>query len=322
MIETTSTWGLQIPGVSLELLDYADQGDMEYAPGIFNVLNSAKMQKGKKNYEGKTGFAGGGEFDEGESLPEVKRDKTYLTEVTDKNYGGIVSMSQNLIDDNDYQGELDAFKDHVRNINYQKDESGLQLFNGGFATTTSVNGYTVTWYGDGVPQFSTVHPTKSAYGSTQSNASANGIVFNHDNYHTAQLAVDKQQTDNAKAVTMAGKKTVVAPTDLKKKIMETFDSDLTPESANNAINVFRGNADVAISKFLDSNNGGSTTAWFITVAGTHSLYNHMRQETLLDQDKEIRTNTHTFSAYARWINFSRGWVGSWGTKGDGNAYSS
>ncbi len=322
MIETTGKWGFQIPGVGLEILDFADQGDKEYTPGIFNVLNRATGTVGKKNFEGKTGFSSVQEFAEGAPIPSVERDKTYLTEITYSNYGGSIMMTQNLLDDNNYQSQLDAMKDLTRDDNYTQDKSGLQLFNGGFATTVSVNDINIIWYGDDVPQFSTVHPTQSAYGSTQSNASATGIVLNHDNYFTARLAIDKQETDNGKAVTMAGKKQIIIPLDLEKKGKETLDSELTPESANNAINVYKGTTDLITSKFLNSEQGGSATAWFVTVQGEHMLYQDIRQEKRLDQAYDILTRTHTFTVDARRANYSRGWLGTWASQGDLAAYSS
>jgi len=322
MIETTGKWGFQIPGVGLEILDFADQGDMEYTPGIFSILNRASGTVGKKNFEGKTGFSSIQEFPEGDAIPTVSRDKTYLTEITYNNYGGSVQMTQNLLDDNNYQSQLDAMKDLTRNTNYFQDKSGLQLFNGGFATTKSVNSVTLTWYGDAVPQFSTVHPTQSSFGATQSNASATGIKLTHDNYFTARLAIDKQETDNGNAVTMAGKKQLIIPLDIEKKAKETLDSELTPESANNAINVYRGTTDLIMSKFLNSEQGGSASAWFVTVAGENMLYQDIRQEKRLDQDYDILTRTHTFTVDARWANYSRGWLGTWGSEGALAAYSS
>lgn len=322
MIETTAKWGFQIPGVGLELLDFADQGDKQYTPGIFNVLNRDSGTAGKKNREGKTTLSGSREFAEGAPIPSGQRDKTYLTEFVYSNYGDSIEMTKNLIEDNNYKSELDGFKDLSKEINYDQDKSGLQLFNGGFATTKSVNNYTMTWYGDAVPQFSTVHPTQSSFGATQSNASATGIVFNHDNYFTARLAVDKQEQDNGKALTMAGKKQIIAPLDLEKKVKETLDSELIPESANNAINVYRGTTDLIMSKFLNSEQGGSASAWYVIVQGEHRLTQDIRQAKQLDQDQDVRTKTHIFTVDARWGNVSWGWLATYGSKGDLAAYSS
>jgi len=120
------------------------------------------------------------------------------------------------------------------------DKSGVQLLNGGFSTTRDVNGYRVTWYNDSKAQFSTAHPTVVPNGSTQSNASSTGITLGHDNFETARIALDLQQTDNGDPMAMTGQVKLVVPRNLYKTAKETINSELTPETANNAINVYRG----------------------------------------------------------------------------------
>ncbi len=104
--------------------------------------------------------------------------------------------------------------------------------------------------------------------------------------------------------------------------METINSDLTPESGNNAINVFRGSIDMVTSKFLDNTNGGSDTAWYLVNKSVHKLYYETRQDKRLESDVNILNKTTTFTVDARWANYSREWKGTWASKGDGAAYSS
>ena len=80
----------------------------------------------------------------------------------------------------------------------------------------------MTWYNDGVPQFSTVHPTVVAGASTQSNASSTSIPLSHDNYEVSRLAMALQTQDNGLALTMAGKNILVLPIALEKKAMEKY----------------------------------------------------------------------------------------------------
>jgi len=317
MIETRGQWAYEIGGVNLEIMDYADQGDREYTPGIFNVLNSDSGTVGQKNFVGKTGFSSLTITEEGASYADVERSSTYLTQMSYTKYTGVVEMTDELVADNDYQAQLDAMKDLTKSANYDVDKSGIQLFNGGFATTVKVNGFNMSWYGDGVPQFSTVHPTLSAFGSTQSNASATGIKFGHDNLFTAKIALMKQTTDNGKATMASGKIMIVAPIELDKKIQEELESTLDPETANNAINVFRGSMDVAESLHLSS-----TTAWFLLRQGDHKLFHDTREVTTLEQDRTVKSGTSTYTVSARWAESSRGYENSWGSKGDLAAYAS
>lgn len=322
MPESRGKWTDLIPDVGLRISELFDQGDDQYTPGIFNVLNKSNGEGAQKNYTGKTGFGEIREFEDGDNVPAVSRYKTYTTQVVYKNYGGHVNVTKNMMEDRDFDAQLGEMKDLSRTANYSQDKSGMQLFNGGFATTSLVNGYTIHFYGDGVPTFSTIHPTVVPGASTQSNASATGITLGHDNLETGRLALELQQSDNGNALSMSGKVMLVTPLALEKTARETIQSELTPENANNAINVFRGSFDIATSKFLDSINQGSDTAWFLTNQGVHNLYAEMRQEKRLEMDVNILNKVATFTVDSRWANHVRDWRGTWGSKGDGSAYSS
>lgn len=320
--ETRAKWTDLIPDTGLKISEVFDQGDDLYSPGVNNVLNVTTGEGAQKNYTGKTGFGKLQKFADGDAIPAVTRDKTYTTKVVYNNYGGHVMVTKNQIEDRDFEAELDEMKDLSRSANYSVDESAMQLFNGGFATTVTVNGWDMTWYGDAVPQFSTVHPTVTVGGSTQSNASSTGIALSHDNLEVGRLALELQQEDNGLALTMAGKNTLVLPLNLEKTGKETIMSDLTPENANNAINVFRGSVDMITSKFLDNANGGSNTAWYLVNMGTHKLYYETRQDKALEMDVDILTKTATFTVDARWANFAKEWKGTWASKGNLAGYSS
>lgn len=321
-METRGKWTDLIPDTGLKITEAFDQGDMQYQPGIFGLLKMDSVSGAQENYTGKTSFTEAIKFDDGDDVPTVGRDKTYTTSPVWKNYGGAVEVSKNTIEDRDFGAQLDEMKDLSRSINYSTDKAGLQLFNGGFATTVSVNGYDMTWYGDGVPQFSTVHPTPVAGQSTQSNASATGITLGHDNYETARLALQLQKQDNGLAMALAGKLTLVTSLTNEKTAKETIMSDLTPESGNNAINVFKGSTDIMTSIFLDTTNGGLNTQWFVLNAERAKLYHKSRQEKRLEMDVNIRNKVATFTVDARWANVSLEWKGTWGSKGNLAAYSS
>jgi phage major head subunit gpT-like protein len=322
MAENRQKWTDLIPDTGLKISEVYDQGDDQYTPGVFSVLKKESASGAQANYTGKTSFGKLSQFEDGDNVPTVERHKTYTTKVIYKNYGGAVEVTKNQIEDRDFEAELDEMKDLSRAANYSMDESGLQLFNGGFATTVSVNGYDMTWYGDGVPQFSTVHPTVVTGASTQSNASSTGIKLGHDNLEVARLALQLQKQDNGLAMAMAGKLTLVTPLNLEKTAKETVMSDLTPETGNNAINVYRGSMDIVSSIFMDATNGGSNTAWFLLNVDRAKLFQVQRQEKRLEMDVNIRNKVATFTVDARWANCSKEWKGTWGSKGDLAAYAS
>ena len=322
MPETRAKWTDLIPDTGLKISDLFDQGDLLYTPGISNVLIMDSGDVAQKNFTGKTGFTRLQKFGDGDDIPTSARYKTYTTRPEYINYGEAVEVTKNQIEDRDFDAELDEMKDMSRVANLSVDESGIQLFNGGFATTVVVNGYDMTWYGDAVPLFSTIHPTVVPGASTQSNASSTGVTLGVDNYEIGKLALQKQQTDNGLPLSLVGRVSINLPLELEREGLELFNSDLTPENANNALNVYKGQATIVTTQFLDSENGGSATAWYLTLEGRHKLYHDTRQEKTLDSDVNIRNKVVTFTVDARWMNYVKDWRGTWATKGDGTSYSS
>ncbi len=323
-METRGTWTDLIAGVGLEIAEVHNQAMEEYVPGISNLLTqTTEGSRAEKHFTAKTGAGRLRKFDgDGENIGLTRRYKLYDTKVNYTDYGRAIEVSKNAIEDRDFEEALDEMRDLTIDANFSQDEAGMQLFNGGFSTTVTVNGYDMTWYGDGVPQFSTVHPTPVPGGSTQSNASSTGITFGDDNLETAKIALTLQQTDDGLPMSLLGKVTVVAPINLEKQAMQVLESEKVSENANNAINVYRGTLDLVTSQFLDATNGGSNTAWFLTVPGRSKLYHEVRQAPRLEQDVNILNKVVTFTVDARWANYSKDWRRTWGSKGDGATYSS
>lgn len=321
-MESRGTWTDLIAGVGLQISEVFDQGQEEYTPGINKVLISSSGDGAEKHFSGKTGIGRLTLFDEGDDIAVKRRYKTYKTSVAYNFYGTSVQVTKANIEDRDFDAQLDEMKDLSVAANFSQDESGMQLFNGGFATTTTVNGYKLTFYGDAVPTFSTVHPTVVPGQSTQSNASSTGIVFNHDNLETAKVAMTLQQTDDGIPMALMGKPTLVAPIALEREAMEVTESELISENANNAINVHKGSTDVVTSMFLDATNGGSNTAWFLVIPGRTKMYHEVRQAPALEMDVDILSKNATFTVDARWANYVKDWRRSWGSKGDLANYSS
>ncbi len=321
-MESRGTWTDLIAGVGLQIAEVFDLGQEEYMPGIGNLLTVTTGEGAQRNFTGKTGLGRLAQFDEGDNIGTNRRYKTYTTKVVYNNYGNSIEVTKNAIEDRDFSTELDEMKDLSIAANFSQDEAGIQLFNGGFATTSVVNGYTMNFYGDAVPTYSTVHPTVVPGGSTQSNASSTGIIFSHDNLEVAKVALVEQQTDDGLPLALLGKPMVVLPPALEREGREETESALDPRNANNAINVFRGTIDMATSTFLASANGGSNTAWFTIIPGRDKQYHETRQGAKLESEVDIRSKNVTFTVDARWANYVKDWRRKWASKGDLATYSS
>ena len=321
-MENRGTWTDLIAGVGLQISEVFDQGQEEYTPGINQVMIQTTGSGAEKHFSGKTGLGRLTAFDEGDNLAVKRRYKTYKTTVSYNFYGEGIQVTKAEIEDREFDAQLDEMKDLSVAANFSQDESGMQLFNGGFATTTAVNGYEMTFYGDGVPTWSTVHPTVVPGGSTQSNASSTGIAFGQDNLETGKVAMTLQQTDDGIPLSLSGKPMVVVPMNLEREAREITESTLDAETANNAINVHRGTTDMMSTVFLDATNSGSDTAWFLVVPGRTKMYHEVRQGAELESDVDILSKNATFTIDARWANYVKDWRRTWASQGDLAAYAS
>jgi len=322
MIENRATWTDLIAGVGIEIGEVFNQAQEQYTPGIGSVLNVTSGEGAQRYVTGKTGTGRLNLFDGGDDIGLSNRTKTYTTKVAYNNYGDGVLVTKNNIMDRDFSEQLDEMRDLSIGANFSQDEAGMQIFNGGFATTEVVNGYKLNLYGDAVPTFSTVHPSTKPGVSTQSNASSTGVALTVDAVETADVALIEQQTDDALPMAMGGRATLVVPPALRRKAKEIAESERNPEDANNAINVYKGTFDVAESTFLGAANSGSDSAWFMVIPGRSKLYHEVRQAPVLESDVSILNKNVTYTVDARWTNAVLDWRRSWGSKGDLAAYSS
>lgn len=322
MIELRSKWGELIKGVGLEILEAIDQGTELYSPGISSLLKTESSDVGQKSFTGKVSENTITRKDEGEVTEELNRYKTYVTSIDYTAYSTKVEVSRENLMDRDFSSQLDEASDIGRASNFSQDEAGMQIFNGGFTTRKdSIKGYRFQYYNDTVPTFSTIHPTVVPGQSTQSNAAGNGEVLSEANLETARLALRKQMTDAGGPLTMGGGETLVLPLELDKKGRVLTESMLVTDSANNDINVYQGTVGMVTSVLLDGIHGGSDTAWYLIVPGStrfiHDTREAMQPWTEVDEDKK----TLTVGIYGRWANYTKDWKRSWGSLGDGQAYT-
>lgn len=184
------------------------------------------------------------------------------------------------------------------------------------------NGFSTSYPGgDGLPLCSTVH-LRADGGSTQSNASATGITLNDDNLETALIAFS-EQLDHKGMLTGAMATDVIVPPDLNKEARILVESPQRPESADNDVNVYKGQLNVKSWAWIGgAASGGSRTAWYLRDASYHRLKMYFRERPNFENDSTFDTDEALFKGRMRFsVGFSD-WYGFWGSKGDGAAYSS
>ena len=281
-------------------------------PKIFNVMSSDKA------YEEDITSTGISKLVEGqEGGPTQYEDPLFgfKTRYTHKVFKKGMKVTKELNDDEQYR----LFKDNSTKLGKAAartiDSNAFSIFRNGFNTS-------YTSYGDNKPLFSTSH-TRADGGTAQSNASSTGITLTEANLNTGLLALRNQTDDRGELISMAdGKVVLVVPLALEKTAVEITGSTLKQGTANNDLNYYEGRIDVMATRWIGATAGGSDTAWFLIVPEAHRLNVFKREE--FNTSDEYDFDTDILKVKAR-MRFSYGWSdwrGTWGSKGDGQAYSS
>jgi len=325
-IETRARFGdLARSGAIARFKDVFDQAQTTY-DGMAELQRIFKVESTGDSEIRDVGVAGLNllsETAEGAAYNQDANLVTYQTDYSAQKLTGSTVVTEERIADSEYKDKLDDFRHLAVSGKRTKVKYGMNVINSGFVTTAVTNGFTVYRYADAVPLFSTLHPRKDG-GSTQSNASATGITLSESNLETGRLALVKQLTDRGLPMEFMGRVIVVVPDDLAKTGVILADSELRPSTANNDINFYNGViVDVLVSKWLNATgSNGSTTAWYLIDTNYSKLKLYVRQEPEFFEERENGTRNHIFGVSQRLAAGHSDWRGTWGSKGDGAAYSS
>ncbi len=202
-------------------------------------------------------------FGEGDPIPQSVNIKTFETNWDVQDYGDSVLVTDNLLEDRQKLGaKLDEMANLAKEVDITEAKGAFQILNGGFGTAAVVNGFSIDRYND-ERLFLATH-ARADGGTAQSNVSATGITLTELNLETGRLALVKQLTDNGLPILNMGRITLTVPDDLQKDAVIFTQSNLRPSTANNDLNFYNGGTfDVVTSRWLNSNVGGSSTAWFL-----------------------------------------------------------
>jgi phage major head subunit gpT-like protein len=273
-------------------------------PQIFKEETSSKQDE---RISGITGF--GLLQVTGESDAVQYEDPVQMYDVTfvHQKYTKGFKVSEELVEDDQYNVIKGKPAQLARAARRTAENSGANVFNRAFST--SYLG------GDGKPLASTTHP-RSDGGSSQSNASSTGLTFTDDNLETARIAIRKQLDDKGMNVQIMPN-VLLVPFNLEKDAKIVAGSSGRPGSADNDINVYDGMFKVLSWEYLTT-----TTGWFLIDQRQAQLMWFWRIKPEFKQDNAFDTGMALFKVRTRFSNGWADWRGVWGSKGDGQAYSS
>ncbi|KKK96430.1 hypothetical protein LCGC14_2662850, partial [marine sediment metagenome] len=132
----------------------------------------------------------------------------------------------------------------------------------------------------------------------QSNYTTNTLTY--DNYEPAQVALTEQKSGHGTLLEYTGKHTLLVPPALKREAVEITDSELDPDTAENAINVYKGNSNVVVCPYISSVGGGSDTAWFVLAPG-HKINFFWRNKPTFDREVDFDTGVAKYKTEIEYV---------------------
>lgn len=320
-IQTRSTLGdLGQRGLGPQFEDVFEQNlvkysGRQYAEMIFDFQNTDNPTP---RTTGLTGYALTSEFDEGTPYPSLVDYKTFETLYVIKDAGGSVEVTEDCLSDRERLGaKLDEMAKLAKSQDMEEVRAAFQILNGGFSSALTYNGVTISRY-NSAALFQGSH-SRADGGSSQSNYSAGSIALTETNLETGRLALVKQLTDVGLPIIDMGSLTLCVPDDLEKNATIYAGSELRPSTANNDINFYKGRINVLSSRWLNSANGGSSTAWFLLakITGAPSALRVYRLggPQYYERAADSKTGNLTFAVKnRRGVGYSF-WQGQWASPG-------
>jgi phage major head subunit gpT-like protein len=277
-------------------------------PSVFpQLLNVESSNKQSEKDSAHIGFCYLDETSEGGSVTYEDPVQMYDVTYTHKKYTKGFKVSEEMYDDDLYRvinrkpGQLAVAA--RRTAEYH----AANLFNNAFGTT--VVG------GDAKALCSTAHP-RSDGGSTQSNASGNGLALGDANLNTAILAFEAQLDDKGMKIATEAK-TLLVPRALKKTATVLTQSNGLVQTDYNDMNYSKSlGLNVVAWHYLTS-----TTAWFLLDPSVHLLNWFWRKQPEFKQDNAFDTGMALFKTSMRFSKGFSDWRGVWGSKGDAGSYT-
>jgi hypothetical protein len=259
---------------------------------------------------------------EGQDYATDSRLPGYLTEFRFIKKTNSVEITEEEKDDrdNDLSDKFDEASDLLVGMKMEFDRSAFSVLNYGFTAQASLPA-DVTFYADGKPLFSVAHPRKDG-GAAQSNASGTGIILSETNLEVGRTALRRQVDDRGMPMNVgSGRLILLVPDSLEKAAQIIGKSVRRSGTANNDLNIYDGVVTVISTKWINSQNGGSDTAWY--------LIDSMKSPLIFFSRRGIRTSVYIdnknkntiYDISARWMVGNKNWRGTWASKGDGQAYA-
>ena len=264
-------------------LEYKDP-EIEIAK-IFNVEN---MEGAEAKDITSHGVGALEDVGEGGSVPYADPGLGYSTTYAYRIFKKGIQITKQMAQDNKYRDMKDMMRWLAQRASYDPVSYAYGLFNNAF--TANPSGYAN--YNDGALALASALQTyENGDTGSQSNYSTNKL--NYDNYEAAQVAMTEQKAGHGTLLEFTGKHTLLVPPALKREALEITQSELDPDTAENAINVYKGNSTVVVCPYISAAAGGSDTAWFLLANG-HKINFFWRNKPSFDSELVFDTGVSKY----------------------------
>jgi hypothetical protein len=161
--------------------------------------------------------------------------------------------------------------------------------------------------GDGVELCATTHPSVAG---NQSNKLATAADLSEASLEDMIIQINGATDSRGLKINIMPKNLIV-PRQLEFDAARIMKSMLTPDSANNAMNVVRGSIrDTIMWRYLTDED-----AWFVDTDCPEGLTHYTRMAATFDEDPDFDTKNRKYSVVARWSQGWSNWRGIYGTPG-------
>jgi hypothetical protein len=336
VIETRATFGDSFQkNLTAKMFDLQNEADMAYSLAIDSALgveenNYTRLFKDYKSsnarefLQSKTGIGFLQVTQEGEDYKSDSRVSGYRTEFNWVFKTSGITITKLDRDDRMVDSKLDEMRDIMVSGKMTKDRDAFSIFNYAFTAQASLPVH-LTYYGDSKPLASVAHPLKASTTSTTtfSNASATSIALTEVNLETGRTALRRALDDKGLPMNVgSGRVILLVPDALEKQACIITKSQLRSNTANNDLNVYRDGVVTVIStKWINSQNGGSDTQWFLIDSMNSPFIFFERQAFETDVWTNPANKNVTADISVRYQVGNRDWRGFWGSKGDGSTYT-
>jgi len=235
--------------------DVGTEANRISAAGVLQLFNQQQSTKAKETDLRIDSFRDPKEFTGKVEYQTVNRG--YEVEYSHTEFASGFQVTRAMADDLQYDGIFSSAQEMGTAFARKIRKDAASVFNNAFTAGTTA-GY------DGVALCSSSHPRSRTDSTTVTNTYT--LALTSDNLESIITSMQDVGDDQDNEITVLPD-TIIVPRALRRTALEIAGSELVPENANNAMNVYSGSMNVIVDPYLTDTN-----AWFVVDATMSARY--------------------------------------------------